>query len=311
MKVLLYSNEYADASGFYRVVSPFSYIRNNYPKYEFTMQNNNLTWSDFRFYDMVFFHRPQTQKDREMIHTAKQEGCRIWVDYDDYLGDVPKSNPAFGRINPNLTDIMEAADVITFSTYRLKEMYFQYEDKSVVINNMLDQIWETKYHDCWKQRNDVITWRGSMTHEIDFAAESNNIQKLFDYKSDHTFTFMGHMPSIVEFLTPKKCDFVLPKKLNDYMNHFSSLRAKYNFVPLDNRPFNHSKSNIAWIESTLVGTGTIASSGFNEFKLPGTVTFEEFLHGMEPNVKDSMVHLLANYRAKKGAEIRLSILNGF
>jgi hypothetical protein len=233
--------------------------------------------------DWCVFHTPMDTSVLGMISACKSMGVKVWVDMDDLVlaGNIPASNPAAFFFRPKsvqetLLFSLQAADVVSVTTQGLKFGLIQAginPNKIHVIPNALpDAIWAQRQAPSQRETARVM-WRGSITHEGDLY----RFREAFKNMPGIEYLFFGSEPWVLYQRYEGHLTEVMLKDWRAGMfNYISDLKEEkptWCVVPLENIPFNHSKSNIAFLESTLAGAVTIAPAYMPEFNLPGVWTF--------------------------------------
>ena len=114
-----------DATSFYRAVGPLQDLKR---KMGFILQiGSDVNWATLKGTDAVFMQRPFTKNHVQILEMAQANGKKVWVDYDDDLFSVPRSNRTFrlygdAKNQNNIAQIVAKADVITVSTPQLQRV---------------------------------------------------------------------------------------------------------------------------------------------------------------------------------------------
>jgi glycosyltransferase involved in cell wall biosynthesis len=269
-----------DASSFYRGRLPLLRLQQKYPNeiMIYPYHNGSVSWDFITLFDLVFIQRPADKHYYNILAAAKRFGIPVWIDYDDLLCNIPTDNPAHDAYTPEnikkMGEFINDSDVITISTPALKKYLskkFGNARKMKVIPNALDKkIFPGK--PSFKNSKNIL-WRGSGTHQNDLMEHSDQIIKCMNDNPKWRIDFMRYNPF---FITNKIKNFTYTKKLSldQYFGVLGRLNHSICIVPLHNCPFNHSKSNIAWIESTYAGAVCLAPN-FEEWKRPGIVNYTD------------------------------------
>lgn len=320
MKVLMMCPDPLDITSFYRAYGPLSLMaRHNLLDLQIAREVNHLM---LRKHDLLFFQRPCDPTHIAVCKMAKDWGTPIVVEFDDLVDEVHVSNPAYfkyQRIKDYCIASLKIADKIIVSTDFIRDRwetkYPWSKGKFVVIPNAIDDAFLTPH---WmpegRKRRDVISWRGSVTHEYDLLGESRRLFEMMEKNPGTEFVFMGSFSPIISSFKLKNVvhlDFMdFPK----YMHNLMSVAPKAHLVPLANTAFNHAKSNIAWIEATWAGARTLVSPSepsFKEFMRPGMGSLDDIESG---NQKESweyiMDELVLSKQNKKRAEVFEEVLSG-
>lgn len=240
-----------------------------------------------------------------MISMAKANRKQVWIDYDDWLYGVPLFNKA-SRIynNPaiqnNMSTMLAKADIVSVSTPFLQEQVrsiirriakgAQSEpgllldpSKVVVVPNAYDMDLMNPLTEAAKppHQNKIVAWRGSGTHDKDLLCVTPALKEAIGKHLDWTYNFIGEpfwltIEMLDEVPGIKDSNVILTETIDpiDYLGFLEKTRPALMIVPLDDCPFNRSKSNIAWIEATHAGAVTLAPD-FEEWRRPGIINYTD------------------------------------
>jgi hypothetical protein len=282
MKILVINPNYQDATSYYRAWGTFKDLSNRYG-HEFRLYESifvkqqskqgtamGAAWPDLIGFDAVFFQRSLGENSLNLLKYCKELGLKIWYDLDDDLWNIPDSyaiKAAFGpKIMQTIEEHINNADLVTCSTQALADVI---KDKTTKEAHVISNAWDIERFPLTQHNeNGTILWRGSSTHVDDIRAEADNILSIG--KSER-ITFMGH-DAIRDrpFLQLSKHDYIKPMDPILYLRQIQKDRPKAFIVPLKDIQFNHSKSNIAWLEATACGALCYGSQvgEFKEVALP-------------------------------------------
>jgi glycosyltransferase involved in cell wall biosynthesis len=252
-----------DATALYRSTGPFNHIRT---VADFTFkESQNYNWVVIGSHDCVFMQRPFTEQDLQLAHLTKRCNKPLVIDYDDDLLSVPEHNPAHKfyssqRVHQQIKQIIGMADQVIVSTEALAKKYneFRQADPCVVIPNAFPDHM-VPFVDSNIKRQNVITWRGSNTHNLDLRTMHPVIKIVVKEYPNWKFVFFGDPDWDTLNLIPKdQRHVVATQDPIDYLDSLKKVGSTVHMVPLEDNEFNRSKSNIAWIEATFAGAATIA-----------------------------------------------------
>lgn len=323
------------AISYYRMIKPLNELSRKYKDLD-VYESATGTMPEVSKMDIVFLHTPNNDRALEAIFEAKENGSKVWIDFDDMIfsEDIPKANIAwtyFNRMtNKNLLKAsIQAADAISVSTQVIKdricELYKKDPEKVWVIQNAIpDEQWKTRVMFKHPQPGEVkkMMWRGSVTHEGDLMKYRNGIKP----HKNLGYLFVGHLPWLLDeqyggYL--KEYNYQpWAKPVTKYFRLLKEAAPHYVFVPLENCDFNKGKSNIAWLEATLAGAACIAPDTMPEFMKVPTIRFSspKSLDGVFKNISrgedlrtakylESRAVIEKEYLLSKVNEKRLQLIN--
>lgn len=268
IKCLVLCPNAQDATSFYRAAGPFAVMRKQFP-IEFTYASQ-VDWPLLSNHDMVFFQRPFNESHLRVFDAAKDMNIPTWVDYDDDILNIPKTNPAYAVFQNNKgKTIIERADLLTVSTPQLAETYgkFRKDKTTKVISNGI--MVPMKTEPSQKREHPVVLWRGSPSHIGDTSILTKWLSHpKFAKAKIHAVGFLP--PDIADDPRVEHMPWI---QLFDFYKYINHLAPNYIVVPLADNLFNDCKSNIAWLEGLSCGAVTLASP-VREFR---HVSFEEYV----------------------------------
>lgn len=272
----------SDATSFYRAKGPLNHLEKKHSLYT-SQELGQVDWSTVGRHKAVFMQRPSAGTHRAAFDLAKQSRCKLWLDYDDFLFDVPTDNPTYFNymsqgVQDNVKYMVSNADIITVSTQELKDQYGKLNKNIIVVPNALDD-GQMKMKVLGKQSK-VISWRGSRTHHKDVFLYSPMISEVSnsEFAADFQWHFFGDNLWFLTDRMPHLKTFVhKPMDPTDYLNLLIRIRPTAMIVPLHDSVFNYAKSNIAWIEATLAGAACLGPD-WAEWKRPGMITYKSREH---------------------------------
>lgn len=212
-----------------------------------------------------------------LIETCKITKTPLVVDLDDNFLAVTPDQPAYlkgygegGEARGYAMAFVSMADAIFCSTQPLADYFKEYIFKkwgefptTYVLPNSVRDDWPKQ-----KKTEKSIGWAGSITHKDDIRMALPGIIDAFrELPEEYRMSFLGGFTKKdfqKEFNTPswfiKRCDF--HPGTSGYEG-YKELLAKQEWglalAPIVDNDFNRSRSNIKWIEYTMVGIPTVAS----------------------------------------------------
>lgn len=266
-----------DQASLYRCAGPFQKLVKQTDNFEIHYIDEAAWqrgfWADFTAIDFLFMHRPFSDRHLEIALYANTSGVPIWMDYDDYLFHVPWDNGEAARYNTKgsqetISTLLQLSSVTTVSTPELQEQYKTHARKIAVIPNALDFAMYPYMHER-QDRKRLVSWRGSPTHTEDLMTMVEPMKKFAATNTKVKFKFYGFMPWMLVDSMPNQIE-------HQSFPHIKYMYSLYNdapmihIAPLKGDTFRRSKSNIAWIESTVAGAPVIASD-LPEWDRPGVI----------------------------------------
>lgn len=277
ISILMVCPHPTDATSFYRGYLPFGRLRQQLANVTLSFAPS-IDWSVLAAVDVVFLQRPFTPNHRKIAEMAVEMKRPLWVDYDDYLLEVPADNPTHDTYSDpegqaNMKAILGMASVVTVSTAGLARKLALFNQNIHVVPNALDD--ELFQRGKFTPRNRLVVWRGSQTHQRDVAFYSDAILSVAQKQKDFTWHFQGWNPWFLTEAMPKgSCTVGAGLPMMAYMELMRKLSPAVLIVPLADNEFNRCKSNIAWIEGTYAGA-TILAPDWEEWQKPGVVTYRD------------------------------------
>lgn len=280
MRILTEMPGPTDGTQWYRGAGPLSamskQVRNLHIEYR-----RDIDWGTLKSSDILFLLRPSTSRQLSYIQLAHDLGVKVWVDYDDYLLDLPKDNPAFGyfcnpEIQQNIQLCIAQADLVSVSTGKLLELFTQYNKNIRVIPNAIDD--SLLRHMPKKPPNKtIVLWRGTGTHQRDLMDFKDEIIRVSKKDESIKFTFVGYNPWFITEELPRSSLYFPPVDLFQFNQALCALRPKLTIVPLHDSDFNRSKSNIAALEGSMAG-GAVLAPNWEEWQMPGVFNYDNKKH---------------------------------
>lgn len=286
MKILVVCPCPWDGTSFYRGIGPFSHLARHNPTIHVTDGSNmTIGWQDVMQYDIIFIQRPSTIESLKMMEIAKRAKRPVWIDYDDEYLHIPETNPRyelFAEYGRRVTtqDCMKQADYITVSTdsigKSIREVVGPNKPITVIPNAYDEDLFRLPTK---RNQQKIVLYRGGDTHEKDINLHKDAIIKCFFDHPEYTWAFMGHIPLWLTEnpLAPDDRIRLYPfEEIMTYFDRIMELRPEITIVPLEDNRFNHGKSNINFIESTLCGAVTVAPKFLPEFNKPGIIHYNNY-----------------------------------
>lgn len=291
--------------GYFRSIWPFELLSTyrqimGTPTFLYSYDQQVLT-----FTDIFRFQRQATDTQLEAfvkyIKIRQQYGFNYKMSYeiDDLLMEIsPDNKIAYDYFDDkkkqNHMNMLNASDIITFSTEALKEIYVRDygidESRVKVVKNHLPQfMYSLPYRNIQKDFNKTtekprIFWSGSASHvgkggDLEFLLPM--IEKTVD---EYQWVFQGTIPnSLIDYVKQGKIEFISWVPVYGLANvQFYKARPDICLAPLKPSRFNTCKSDLKYLESCALGAPCITTS-FDEANLKSPYDIAESEICIEPD----------------------------
>lgn len=249
-------------------------------KYDIDCQfifDTSISWASLSWFDILFLQRPWGNSLYKACVIAKNNNVPIWIDYDDYLIDVPVYNPAnkfFSnkKEQEDMIEMIKLATVVTVTTEKLREKFLPFNKNVFIVPNAFNDYmfkWEYNF-----SKNKSINWRGSSSHRNDLHSLLEALIEIQrnPISNEFRWNFIGTDSELLKGFIKFKSHPVLDPI--EYFYFIKELNPLIQLSPLVINDFNQCKSNIAWIEATYSGAVTIAPKQLVEFNRPGLLLYD-------------------------------------
>lgn len=272
---ILMTNNHQGAIGYYRAYLPASFCTCS--DYTVELTDWAADASELKEYAAVVFHRIPKAGGMDCVRRLKDNGVKVVWELDDDFWHLPRWNPS--RLAFNAEDIsrldtaLDLADYIWVSTEPLATVCNRWADKVRVLPNLIN-LADWSIEPLERTSPVKVLWAGSGFHWGDLTKLEEPLEEIMTLDTGALFYFMGDLPdafatyqripgSLLGKLTSarKQVGFVEPVPFADYYKALEWLRPDIGLAPLTSELFNESKSNLKWLEYSMAGACTIASSG--------------------------------------------------
>lgn len=266
--------------------------------------------------DVVVFQRPNNKASYDLIQVLKRSRKKVIFENDDSY----KINKAIDlskietdkqkEIAKNLSDytdkIIKLCDGVIASTEFLAEEYKELNPNVAVLKNCIDPLdeYKCKNNETGKFRIGLI---GSVTTNDDYLHIKDQLKEL-DKRDDITLVVMGakyrdgslfnFMKEDAEFWGSfKNIEWHPYCYVLDYMRTLSQLALDLAIIPRKDNYFNRCKSNLKFLEMSLLGIPVIAQ-GFSDGRSPYEQDKEHLILAYD-NWLDEILKVKDNYSEYK------------
>ncbi len=265
--------------------------------------DEKLKPGDIEEHDVIVVQNVGGRDQLNALHAAKEAGKLAVVDLDDDVWNLSPNNPVYRfwaqpEVRRHARECVEMADLVTTPTHPLAERLRTMNPNVRVLPNMLPATgWD--YPAPKEQREDriVLGWAGSPSHGGDFRVVDSVIQQLLDRYPHVEFNLIGG-PATIELSQHERINPMKATTIEQYPGLLETFDI--GIIPLADTTFNASKSDLKFVEYSMLGIPSVAS------KLePYAKTVKHGENGfLASNAKDWLKHLT---RLIEDIELRRSI----
>ena len=231
--------------------------------------------------DVVVFHRPEQEYQLAMMRKLKEAGKKIVFDNDDTYKDhngfkfndymtEEKVKLGLDTLNKNIDAFIKEADLVTCSTEALKKEYEQINPNVVVLPNCVDPFYFPE-----PKRNETETIRIGITGSVGVTSDVEVLKPIIEhYQNDPRVRLvLLSLPPQGENEIFKKLyvdEYAFWNKVNIewhsfvgsdvYYEYLNNLKLDMVIIPRSDSYFNRCKSNLKFLESSMLQTPVIAQS---------------------------------------------------
>lgn len=285
IRMLLVTPFSKDANSFHRALGPWSYLtkmaRREGFDFEFFVAGEDtghkgVAWDTVGQYDLVFMHRPCRTDDLTILRVAKNKNVPVWVEYDDWLFDVPPWNPHAGVYNNAalqniIATCLACADVVSVTTSALYDQFRKVNPNVVIIPNAYrSDLYPYRQTPKAHERKE-IAWRGTNTHDADMWS----VAQAWSQLPGKVNFYGGPFWLVLNEMQHRQRPFQVVGSQDpfEYMRNLYNEAPRVLVAPLVDCLFNRAKSNIAYQEAMHAGALCVAPD-MPEWKRPGVVTYQ-------------------------------------
>lgn len=226
----------------------------------------------FKTCDVTLFGYFRNIRALALLQAAKEKygGKQIGMEIDDYIQTLPGYNVAHANYAPGsdqewiVIKQMELSDFFVFSTKELERLYAPYIKgrPAYVIPNGVDRsLWpSTNVYGTRKNEKLRFGFTGSPNHVGDIRLIKGPILDALKRWGDVEFYFSACCPEFLKGIY----GITLDERWTT-VDKFPEMIREFNFdvaiAPLCDNNFNRGKSNLRYLEMSMLGTPVIASDG--------------------------------------------------
>lgn len=222
--------------------------------------------------DVVVFHRPDSKERVESMKLLKQMGKVVVFDNDDTYkvgSDMQRIGVDFNETAKWIDEAIKEADLVTCSTEFLAKEYREIHDNVVVMPNCVDSFdWpEPLKNETEKIRVGIV---GSTTFNDDSLPAQKLLKELSDDDRFQLVMFgtpsrkvadsgqKKHFRKDISFWEQFNVEWHPFVPMFNYFDSLNELKLDVMLIPRRDNYFNRCKSNIKWLEASMLEIPVIA-----------------------------------------------------
>jgi glycosyltransferase involved in cell wall biosynthesis len=255
---VLYFSEDTWACGWYRCYVPGVELKKR--GYDVVL-DSTLQFEDIKRFDVIMFQRKFDPRALEAIQLANAFDKLTVYELDDDMWTLSPTNPAAPAWTHDTLSgavrCVRACKLVTTTTPVMADRLRRFNPNVVVVPNMLPlEGWE--YPEPKEQREDrvVLGWAGSTSHYDDMRILEDVVPTLLDRYEQAEFVFVGG---------PKETPIAMRDRVSRLqatdIQHYPALIEQFDIglIPLVDTAFNRAKSNLKFLEYSMIGIPSVAS----------------------------------------------------
>lgn len=252
------------AIGWYRIINPLEKLGAEVVKKEFRIGTLQSAL-DLKKKADIWMFSPMADNDAITLTraNAKFTGAKLIMDLDDDPFNVDKDHPNYAYHKAHEESMkfqIKHSDAVIVTTEPLKKALSKYNDRIFVIPNAIDKkIWQVKAHQKSKRKDGRIRlgWVGSGSHMADRVVVEKAIKEIMAKYPKVDFYHAGMC--LVEGSENREFAFRGTKGYKDYPAFLMGLDLDIAIAPIKDTHFNQCKSNIKWLEHSMLKTPMVLS----------------------------------------------------
>lgn len=287
--------------------------------------------------DVIVFHRPEKKHKLEAARILKSQGKKIVFDNDDTYKDTggfkfteymneEMLKRGLKTLNENIDAFIKEADLVTCSTEFLKKEYDQIHPNVMVLPNTVDPFY---FPEPLKNDTDIV--RIGITGSVAMTSDLEVLQPIVDhYQNDPRVRLvLLSIPSKSQNKTYQELyaeEYAYLSKVNmewhtlvpadEYYEYLNGLKLDMVIIPRYNSPFTRCKSNLKFLENSMLEVPTIAQS-FSTHDSPYEINPEDTKYLLLADTQEQWIEQIEKLindkelRQKMGKEAKEYVENAY
>jgi O-antigen biosynthesis protein len=270
---VIFLASWIDACALWRLFMPHL----NMPGSSFFCFANKPDWNVIAGNDVVVVQRCCTRGQFEFLKVVNSLGMKLVYDLDDNVWELPEYNPAHKALmmhREGFAACIQMVDVVTVSTRALAKAVKQHvkslvnsrthkEIPVVVVENRIE---ERMFAAARQAKRKTVGWAGSSSHIGDLLLVQEAVEHLANEMQHVEFEFRGCDPP-ASLLGFPNFRFKQWTPVAEYGARMPRWGWSVALAPVQDLPFNDSKSCIKMVEAAYCGIPCLASwtKAYEEF----------------------------------------------
>ncbi len=247
------------ACGWYRAMVPGVELKSR--GYDVVM-SPEIKAGDYERFDVFVFQRVFCERTRAAIDYAKSIGKLTVYDLDDDVWRISPTNPAYSDWEEqdaaaSVAQAIRKVDLVTTPTSELAEVLKRFNPNVKVIPNMLPSTgWDHPPPTLKSNDRVVLGWAGGSSHVEDLNILVDVVTQLLARYPFVEFAFAGG-PPVLPFGADERISQLESTDIENYPTLLE--RFDIGLIPLVDTTFNRAKSDLKFIEYSMVGIPSVVS----------------------------------------------------
>lgn len=249
--------------GWYRIINPLEKLGADVQKDKFFIEGPRSAL-ELKARGDIWVTKPMDSPNvvMELFTDRDFAGTQIVLDLDDDPFNLNPNHPAYQQFKdkePVYRMFIRSADHLICSTEYIKNVVKDINPKITVIPNSIDPaIWKVKK----KVRKDGkirIGWFGSSSHLADIDILHSFMQEILEKYPQVEFHLAGFSFENIQDKEDRVFHYSPTKGYEEYPQFVADINLDIALAPLYDTQFNRCKSNIKWLEHSMLETPMVLS----------------------------------------------------
>jgi len=249
------------ATGWYRIVNPLKKLGANI---EVGIIVRTTAEDAMRLKGLgdIWFMKMADNDNIDFLYATHRDftGAKLVIDLDDDIDNIHPDHPEYEGLKEKLPmreRMVKIADHVVVATEHIAKGIRHLNPNITVIPNAIDpKIWDVKRK---KRNNDIIRigWMSSGSHFVDSPIIEDIMQELLKEYPNLEFHVAGMVKDYIK--GDRWVHHEGTVGYDEFPQFYEDLGIDIAIAPLKDIPFNHSKSNIKFLEASMLEIPIVAS----------------------------------------------------